>query len=301
MKGIIFNNKFRHDKYVFEGTKKRLTSNEFLSYKNRPLPPSELDYQEIIDNYAPYSDEPNYKRTMYTQMLLTRYNLKYEIGDVVAVKQSYEDIWNGMDDGDKKDSFREKYEKTKGWKNLLLTKNELMPVHIEITDIFLQHIQDIKYDDCIEEGIIKDYPVNDHGEPYAWLPYFYYDSESTENFSSPKEAFASMIDRIYGEGTWKDNGIKIVYRFKLRNRNESERIPWDTSKYNTGLYEVVTREWRPARILGTDIKSGMPIVAAVMSQNMSECIFEYNKHGMYSRDDTGWSESQYDLFLVKKN
>ena len=127
--------------------------------------------------------------------------LPYEVGDVVAIQQAYKDIpaivVNSSYD------CRE-LRKSAGWTNKMFVKAELMPHHIRITDVRVEQLQDISNEDCMREGVIKD------DEPYSRY-FFSLDSW----YNTPRAAFADLIDKVCGRGTWESNPLVWVYSFEL--------------------------------------------------------------------------------------
>lgn len=66
--------------------------------------------------------------------------------------------------------------------------------------------------DSIAEGIMKGDFSN------TWDKYYYNvigDCICHKTFKTPKEAFASLIDKVSGKDTWKSNPYVFVYEFKL--------------------------------------------------------------------------------------
>jgi len=147
--------------------------------------------------------------------------LPYEVGDVVAIAQSYSNISDRHDDwlynkcaemGINADNLL--YEA--GWFNKMFVKADLMPHHIRITDLWFERLQDISDEDCLKEGIHVHDP--DPSNPKA-IGYAYDATPGTNVkrwwFHSPREAFAALINRISGPRTWDDNPWVIDYTFEL--------------------------------------------------------------------------------------
>ena len=87
----------------------------------------------------------------------------------------------------------------------MFTKAELMPHHIQITNVRVERLQDISDEDCLAEGITNDCGV------------FKYtvDNALTKTFMTAKEAYASLIDKVGKKGTWESNPWVFVYYFEL--------------------------------------------------------------------------------------
>lgn len=99
--------------------------------------------------------------------------------------------------------------KQPGWKNKMFVKADLMPHHICITNIRVERLQDISEEDCLKEGIWRDDNVGLEGVTY------WYHGLANSSFRTAKEAYASLIDKISGKGTWESNPWVFVYDFEL--------------------------------------------------------------------------------------
>lgn len=157
---------------------------------------------------------------------------KYELGEVVAIAQSYQDIDNYyyaalrrktsihgqiIDELDLVDihdiikwkSLRDDLMNTPGWTNKMFVKADLMPHHIKITGIKVERLQDISDEDCLKEGIEEHLK----GVQYGFTSNIGYIGQYP--FSTPCEAFSALIDRISGKCTWESNPFVFCYEFKL--------------------------------------------------------------------------------------
>lgn len=130
------------------------------------------------------------------------YRVKYEVGEVVAIQQSYRDaLGDFFFEGS---SVEKKFKHTAGWANKMFVKAEYMPHHIRITDVRVERLRDISDEDCMREGITKD------NEPYSRY-FFSLDSW----YNTPCAAFAALIDKVSGRGTWNSNPLVWAYGFEL--------------------------------------------------------------------------------------
>ena len=147
---------------------------------------------------------------------------RYKIGEVVAVKQSYKDagyVSDTIQEGralrksvhseDWDDSMIGKLgewyiDQLAGWNNKMFTHPEMMPHHIRITDIKVEKLQEISEEDCLSEGIFNTRPTS---AMFGWDLDIYY--------STPREAFAALIDKVSGKGTWEKNPWVFAYSFEL--------------------------------------------------------------------------------------
>lgn len=128
----------------------------------------------------------------------------YKIGDVVAVAQAYRDCNNNQEM-----RFDDEFG-TKSWNNKMFVCADLMPHQIRITDIKIERLQDISDEDCFKEGIMV-HP----GWPAMSDLYVFQGRTPLENYLTPREAFAALIDKISGKGTWDQNDWQLAYSFKL--------------------------------------------------------------------------------------
>jgi uncharacterized protein YqfB (UPF0267 family) len=146
------------------------------------------------------------RKTM-TRRVRSSYKSKYDVGEIVAIAQSYNDIREEMKshryDEHIYSSFKtwSVYQEFAGNKNKMFTKSIFMPHHIKITSIHSNGLQHISYKDCEKEGI--DY-LDDMGYTVA-----------DKIFRTPQEAFAYLIDKISGKGTWESDPWVWIYEFKL--------------------------------------------------------------------------------------
>ena len=143
---------------------------------------------------------------------------RYSLGETIAIAQKYEDLR-------KDDEFYRlcgkngmpleciKYEK--GCHNKMFVRADLMPHHIRITNIRVERLQDISEEDCMAEGIRR------FGKEYVRFKKEYcytcqnYAVTDFYSFSTPREAYAALIDKISGKGTWESNPWVFVYDFEL--------------------------------------------------------------------------------------
>lgn len=123
----------------------------------------------------------------------------YKVGEIVAVAQNYRSCGN--------------YHVPKehpGWSNKLFVIPALMPYQIRITGIKCERLQDISNTDCLKEGIRQAYEESILGM------YGYIDHKGTGLwFNTPRKAFAALIDKVSGCGTWASNPWVVAYEFEL--------------------------------------------------------------------------------------
>lgn len=131
---------------------------------------------------------------------------RFKVGEVVAVAQSYHSL-------NKSGYVAPEWLDHAGYENKMFVRADLMPHHIRITGVRVERLQDISDQDCLREGIREksDFP---HKKSFP----FYFDGgkHSWDNsFSTPRKAFAALIDKVSGKGTWESNPWVFVYVFEL--------------------------------------------------------------------------------------
>lgn len=189
MKKIMFNDRCGLTQAVLEGRK---TQTRRIAYMpNGFIIFDDKDFQlKKLDN---------------GQALLTLCNNEFEtahykIGEEVAIAQRYSDI---------ADTHGQELAQLPGWNNKMFVKADLMPHRIRITNIRVERLQDISEEDCIAEGVWRDDNVGLEGTM------FWYHGLANSSFRTPQQAYASLIDRISGKGTWESNPYVFVYDFEL--------------------------------------------------------------------------------------
>lgn len=141
-----------------------------------------------------------------------RHKCRYKVGEIVAVAQSYEQAYRqGNMDADEAILRGLKYDP--GMCNKISVRAALMPHQIRITGIRCERLQDISDEECMKEGVVDVTYFKTEGRPYELfaLPR----REHKETFNTPRQAFAALIDKVSGRGTWDCNPWVIVYEFEL--------------------------------------------------------------------------------------
>lgn len=138
---------------------------------------------------------------------------KYVVGEIVAVAQSYKDIFSEFSQhpNSQLNIGVKNPTDTAGWNNKMFVKAKLMPHQIRITNVRIQRLQDISDEDCLAEGIQK---IRIGCEYYQ---YSFYDNDKGlwNNYKSPREAYAALIDKVGKKGDWDSNPYVFAYDFEL--------------------------------------------------------------------------------------
>ena len=148
----------------------------------------------------------------------------FQIGDEVAVAMAYKTIYARLKEIEvctANDWWLYAYHKIgngldpsaiPGYNNKMFVLADLMPYRIRITDIKVERLQDISDEDCLKEGIMEGEFMN------TWDKFFFDEWGDVPNhitFKTPRAAFAALIDRISGRGTWNRNLWCFCYEFEL--------------------------------------------------------------------------------------
>lgn len=208
MKKIMFNSKYGLDKAVLEGRK---------TMTRRIINPQPA-YDKLKGVYwkgGYYGIGFNNPNDAYKNFISGTEHDKscnrYRVGEVIAIARPYKDI---VDFDNIKEILR--LHDTAGWNNKMFVKANRMEYFIKITGVRVERLQDITSEDCLKEG------VEEHlkGVQYGFPSNIGYVGQYP--FSTPREAFAGLIDRVSGKGMWESNPWVWVYEFELTdNPNKS--------------------------------------------------------------------------------
>ena len=77
----------------------------------------------------------------------------------------------------------------------------------------VERLQDITTEDALAEGV-----EFDHLHGAGWRDYLDAKPDGVCACPSPRESFASLIDSIYGVGTWVENGHVWALDFEIEER-----------------------------------------------------------------------------------
>lgn len=205
----MFNDKYGLTQAVLEGrkTQTRRMLNPTMLFKR--LETYEGWSKEDISAWKRSCKRRLYEAQEYELQQMLDYALsssRYKVGEEVAVAQPYRMAACKVD-------YNEKEIKevvcSIGWKNKMYVKANLIPYRIRITNIRIERLQDISEEDCLKEGIWRDDNVGLEGTTY------WYHGLANSSFRTPQDAYASLIDRISGKGTWEGNPYVFVYDFEL--------------------------------------------------------------------------------------
>ena len=195
MKKIMFNDKYGLTEAVLA---KRKT-------QTRRIIPS-ADHENRRYEGTPKLTNPDGTKSVLAQFSDKRVMSAYAINEVVAIAQAYKNIPKFTQ---LSKQAVEELNQSPGWNNKMFTKPDLMLHHIRITDIRVESLHDISKEDSLKEGIWCDDNVGLEGTTY------WYHGLANSSFRTSQEAYASLINRISGKGTWESNPYVFVYDFEL--------------------------------------------------------------------------------------
>lgn len=202
MKKIMFNDKYGLTQAVLEGRK---------TQTRRIMNPQPEDCSTVHRWYksAYWKDKPmslvvNEDGSVYCKFCGygakleggSIFRLPYKVGEIVAVAQSYNSFYND-------ECNPNLFPNGAGWTNKMYVKPKLMPHYVIITAVSVERLRDISDVDCMAEGI--NYYEQ---EVFSWC-------STGKLFDTPREAYAALIDKVSGKGTWERNPYVFVYDFEL--------------------------------------------------------------------------------------
>lgn len=204
-KKIMFNDKHRLTEAVLNGTKT-------MTRRVEKIVSSTKSFDKIFEIEGGFDDKGNWVFTLYNSNMEIIGDIipRYSIGEILSIAQSYKDIIkysSELKNTILDDNGFPKKEYMAGYTNKMFVKPELMPHHIQITDMKLEQLQNISNEDCLREGI---WTYDD-----SKLYYYINKKGHVSGFDTPKEAFSSLINDVNGKNTWESNPLVVVYTFKL--------------------------------------------------------------------------------------
>lgn len=135
---------------------------------------------------------------------------RYEVGEIVAIKQCYKDVcyYFCEQDNRKYIDYIALYSHQKGWLNKMFTRNEEMPHKIKITKVTPCKLQDITEEECLREGL------NMFADGDG-IVFFNFNNSRLPWYDTAKKAFADLINELNGKVYWECNPDGYAYEFEL--------------------------------------------------------------------------------------
>ena len=227
MKKIMFNDKFNLTQAVLDGRKtqtrrlikcRKTFKKEWVAGFNIHIRPSD---KKVIGLPCMYdADESEFDGGEILP--------KYNIGEMVAVAQSYSSIVAELEDSNNA-TCAAHYEKNvkeaseylswmehPGFNNKMFVAADLMPHQICITDLRVERLQDISDEDCLKEGIYAYYYGDEKEKRFYEIPPDGYSFDGIDcHYPTPREAFAHLINEVSRKDVWSENPYVFVYYFEL--------------------------------------------------------------------------------------
>lgn len=205
----MFNDKYCLTQAVLDGTK---------TMTRRSVP------QSLLDEYDTWYEDFIYKQIGLEEYLsVEEYVLNltaYNIGEIVAIAQSYKAIFEELEQKHGKaqanewrrnalDSVGGGLDTSAGSKNKMFVRADFMIHHIIITDVKVERLQDISDEDILKEGVYQFDELFYVSKDIGYAP--------EVAFPTAREAFWYLIDSISGKGTWESNPWVAAYSFELED------------------------------------------------------------------------------------
>lgn len=216
----MFNDKYSLTQAVLDGRKtttRRIVTDKKLHYWKCSCP--DMVIVRVPESQKLKTDDDNtyfgIKDKISSEYYCDTITSPYKVDEVVAIAQPYKSLystgWKPLLEYYPDLSEREDAELLEGWNNKMAVKADLMPHHIRITNIKIERLQDISDEDCLKEGIYKGQcgSVDTH-----FMDVYYYKGD-IQPYCTPRGAFAELIDKVSGKGTWGSNPYVFVYEFEL--------------------------------------------------------------------------------------
>jgi hypothetical protein len=189
----MFNGRYGLTQAVIDGRKTMTRRIEF-----------DKEFQKMIDDSDSYYYDDGYLVFATQDVDIHHVKTKYKVGEIVAVAQNYSSFYNILDN-------TRQIPEGAGWNNKMFVRADLMPHQIRITGIKCERLQDISDADCLKEGVYSDYGDTE----FPPREFYDYGGNTDNGFDTPRKAFASLIDKVSGKGTWASNPWVVAYEFEL--------------------------------------------------------------------------------------
>ena len=201
MKKMMFNEKYGLQRAVLSRTKTK----------------TRRDGKKVEKQYAFYvvANEMKGKEDYLSLEEFAISKSPYKVGDIVAIQQSYKELLEEeyMPTSIENEVIRMVEQNHIGCTNKMYVKAELMPHHVRITEVRFEQLKCISDEECLEEGIYRrDDMINSNMEDVVRYTFENcFERGVFKTYSTPRDAFASLIDKISGKGTWEKNEYVYVY------------------------------------------------------------------------------------------
>lgn len=213
MKRIMFNKEYEVQDKVFNKTK---THTSRLVTSDQAINELLIDSAGLVfGNYG-----------LHSLKLPRSLQPKYMVGDIVAVCQSYSEIYDEIEFDPSNDIYKAFHAEfpqlrlSEGWNNKMYVRADIMPHKIQITNLIAHRIQQITPNLCLKEGVSR--------IPFADTSHYLWDLKfapikirqklrdvDEDWFDNAVDAFKALFVALYGQQVWDDNPFVYGYDFKL--------------------------------------------------------------------------------------
>ena len=213
MKKIMFSERFGLQQSVLDGTK-NMTRRICTMTLHRKMKDGTMEEIEPDDMFIASDGTALFQLGRNGYRVPKENQPAYKVGEEIAIAQKYWDLRNC-------DAFYEALQKADptfplecirdeaGCHNKMFVRADWMPHRIRIKSIKAERLQNISDEDCLREGVIK------WTNCYIVTGIMEERGKNNVCFDTPREAFAALIDRISGKGTWERNPWVYAYKFEL--------------------------------------------------------------------------------------
>lgn len=207
MKKIMFNDKYFLTEAVLAGTKtqtRRIVPKDFFTWQ-WDSDGDNLFWEDCNGDWHDVRDS----------------KFAYRKGEIIAIAQSYKDAGVQFlpEEDDEFGCYDFPAEQTHGWKNKMFVRADLMPHQIRITNVRIEKLQDISDEDVLKEGFELEKVNEKYGNCLSHWEYMLAYEErgfyKVISHQQAREAYAMLINCLFGLGTWDVNPYVFVYDFEL--------------------------------------------------------------------------------------
>lgn len=137
----------------------------------------------------------------------------YAVGETVAVAQCLKDL--GYDANDKSDGHIYGLSHTHAWTMKAHVSASQCKHFVKITGRQVKRLQDITDEEILHSGVYRwgDMPDCPSKDDFGKNLYGFY--KFWDGYETPREAYASMIDKTQKKGFWESNPWIVIYKFEL--------------------------------------------------------------------------------------
>lgn len=141
------------------------------------------------------------------EKFISRYSY-WKIGDVMAIQQSYKDVWKEI----RSEEYFNIHRGELGWNNKFLVKADAMLYNIKVVRFMLLRQDNLTDEQCQSLGVVAS---NDpySGEILGW----FHEGLGAKLFPTPLEAYKAAFEREHGD-RWGENPWMWLYELEIIKR-----------------------------------------------------------------------------------